>query len=119
VNASNTAIEYNRFVNVRAEAYWRLREWVKKGGKLCACHKEDWFILTKIKYKPDSKGRVRIMSKDEMRANGLDSPDVPDGLMLTFARVDHADMEARKKAREAKRKKHSFNRGLKVGMGGY
>src|SRR3990167_4973473 len=76
VNVGMVALEQSRFVNIRAEAYWRLREWLKKGGKLCACHRDEWSVqLTKIKYKPDSKGRLRVMSKDEMRGHGIDSPE--------------------------------------------
>jgi len=120
VNVGMTALEAARFVNIRAEAYWRFRDWLKRGGKLCACHREEWVSqLSKIKYKPDSKGRLRIQSKDEMRAMGIDSPDVADAGMLTFVRQEHGDMEQRRKVREAKRKKHSFNRGVKVSMGGY
>ena len=121
VNVGMPAMEQARFTNMRAEAYWRLREWIKKGGKLCACHRDEWVQqLTKIKYKPDSKGRLRIMSKDEMRMQGTDSPDVADAAMLTFVRKEHGDLEERRKKREAARnkKKHS-GRGLKVSMGGY
>lgn len=120
VNVGMPAKEQSRFANARAEAYWRFREWVKRGGKLCACHRDEWMQqLPKVKYKPDSKGRLRIQSKDEMRAQGVDSPDVADSGMLTFARQEHGDMETRRKKREAKRRKHSFNRGVKVSMGGY
>ena len=110
INVGKEAMEYTRFANIRAEAYWRFREWVKRGGKLCKCHAEDWITLTKIKYKPDSKGRIRIMSKDEMRTVGLESPDVPDGGMLTFARQEHGDLEERKKLRAKKKrlKKHAY-----------
>lgn len=117
VNVGLPALEDSRYANLRAEAYWRMREWIKKGGKLKP--HEDWMQLTKIRYKPDHRGRIRVMSKDEMRALGIDSPDVADALMLTFARREHADMERRKQARRAKRQKHSFNRGLKVSMGGF
>ena len=120
INVGMTALEQGRFINIRAEAYWRFREWIKKGGKLCACHRDEWLVqLPKIKYKPDSKGRLRVMSKDEMRMNGIDSPDVADAGMLTFVRAEHGDLEARRNKREAKRKKHSFGRGLKVTQGGY
>jgi len=120
VNVGMKALDQSRFVNIRAEAYWRFREWIKKGGKLCACHRSDWLSqLPKIKYKPDSKGRLRVMSKDEMRGHGLDSPDVADAGMLTFVRSEHGDIESRRKKKEAKRKKHDFGRGLKVSMGGY
>lgn len=120
VNVGMTSLEQSRFVNIRAEAYWRFREWLKKGGKLCVCHRDEWMAeLPKIKYKPDSKGRLRIMSKDEMRGHGIDSPDCADAAMLTFVRQEHGDLEQRRKKREAKRKKHSFGRGLSVTMGGY
>ena len=120
VNVGQPALEQSRFVNMRAESYWRFREWLKRGGKLCSCHRDEWVQqLSKIKYKPDSKGRLRIMSKDEMRTQGIDSPDVADAGMLTFVRQEHGDMEARRKKREARRRKHSFNRGVKVSMGGY
>lgn len=120
VNVGMVALEMSRFVNIRAEAYWRFREWVKKGGKLCSCHRDEWMAqLPKIKYKPDSKGRLRIMSKDEMRGNGIDSPDVADAGMLTFVRQEHGDLEQRRKKRDAKRRNVSGNRGLSVRMGGY
>jgi hypothetical protein len=120
INVGMVALESGRFVNIRAEAYWRMREWIKKGGKLCACHKDEWVAqLTKIKYKPDSKGRLRVMSKDEMRSMGIDSPDVADAGMLTFVRAEHGDLEERRKKRQARRKKHTGGRGLKVSMGGY
>lgn len=117
VNVGMVALEPSRFVNIRAEAYWRFREWIKRGGRLSV--DDEWYQLCKIKYKPDSKGRLRVMSKDEMRANGIDSPDVADAGMLTFTRKEHGDMEQRKKVRDARRKKHSFGRGLRVTMGGY
>lgn len=120
VNVGMVALEASRFVNIRAEAYWRLREWIKKGGKLCACHRDEWLLqLPKIKYKPDSKGRLRVMSKDEMRGQGVDSPDVADALMLTFVRAEHGDLEERRRKRKEKQKKRDGHRGLKVSMGGY
>ena len=117
VNVGQPALEVSRFVNIRAEAYWRMREWIKKGGKLCACHKEEWMSqLPRIKYKPDSKGRLRIMSKDEMRAMGIDSPDVADAGMLTFVRAEHVDIEQRRKKRADKKKKRQSGRGLSLTM---
>ena len=117
VNVGQQALEQSRFVNIRAEAYWRFREWLKKGGRLN--RDDDWYQLCKIKYKPDSKGRLRIMSKDEMRMQGIDSPDVADAGMLTFVRKEHGDLEERRKKRADRKRKHSFNRGVKVTMGGY
>ena len=117
VNVGQQALEQSRFVNIRAEAYWRFREWIKKGGRLN--RDDDWYQLCKIKYKPDSKGRLRIMSKDEMRMQGIDSPDVADAGMLTFVRKEHGDLEERRKKRADRKRKHSYGRGLSVTMGGY
>jgi len=67
--------------------YWRAREWILRGGKLEK--DDDWKQLTKIKYKiADSSGRIKIMSKEEMLKEGVDSPDVADAFALTFARSD-------------------------------
>lgn len=77
------AQDSEHFVNVRAEAYWRLMRWVKDGGALEK--DDDWYQLCNIKYKEDSSSRIKMMSKDEMRRQGIESPDVADALMLTFA----------------------------------
>ena len=87
VNAGEEPSEKTRFANKRAEMYWRAREWIIQGGKLEK--DEDWYQLTKIKYKTDSSGRLKIMSKDEMLRNGIDSPDFADAFALTFARPEN------------------------------
>ena len=87
VNAGSIPMEKTRFVNLRAEMYWRLREWVLRGGKLEK--DDDWYQLAQIKYKiADSSGKIKIMSKEEMLKEGIDSPDVADSLSLTFATQD-------------------------------
>lgn len=71
------------FYNLRAEMFWNVRKWIKQGGAL-EPHK-DWEQLTKIKYKEDAGKKIKIMSKEEMRRRGLESPDIADALALTFA----------------------------------
>ncbi len=76
-----------RFTNLRAEMYWRAREWILQGGKLEK--DDDWYQLSDIKYKvADSSGKLKIMSKEEMLREGIDSPDVADAFSMTFATVD-------------------------------
>lgn len=76
-----------RFVNLRAEMYWRLREWILKGGKLE--RDNDWYQLLKIKYQVvERSGKIIIQSKQEMLQEGIDSPDVADAFSLTFAKLD-------------------------------
>lgn len=93
VNVGVAALEKDSFVNLRAEAFWRLRQDIKT-KKLQLEKNEDWFQLAQIKYRTKlegKKGKIEIMGKDEMRANGVESPDVADGLMLTYVEPDPVD----------------------------
>lgn len=72
------------FLNKRAEYYWRLREWIRRGGTLNNSMK--WIEeLTKIPYRRNIRNQIQIMPKDEMRKRGIRSPNAADALMLTFA----------------------------------
>jgi hypothetical protein len=84
VNVGNTAVDHKRYTNLRAEAYFALKEWLRKGGRLS--YESEWYQLCGIMYKADEKGRYKIMSKELMRARGIDSPDQADALMLSFSR---------------------------------
>lgn len=87
VSGGAEPVEKSRYVNLRAEMYWRAREWILRGGKLL--RDDDWHELTEVKYKiADSSGKIKIMSKEEMLKEGIDSPDVADALSLTFATQD-------------------------------
>ncbi len=87
VGGSDNPSDKSKFLNLRAEIYWRLREWVLHGGKLEK--DDDFYQLAQIKYKvADSSGKIQIMSKQEMLKEGIDSPDVADALSTTFARAD-------------------------------
>jgi len=87
VNAGEEPTDKSKYVNKRAEMYWRLRGWILQGGKLET--NEDWLQLTQIKYKvADSSGKLKIMPKEEMLKEGIDSPDVADSLSMTFYSSD-------------------------------
>ena len=86
VSGGSSAESLKVFVNVRAEMYWRTRLWILGGGKLQ--RDVDWNQLLDVKYKVDSSGRVKIMSKEEMLKEGIDSPDVADALAMTFVKSD-------------------------------
>lgn len=89
VNGGDPADDTYRYENKRAEMFWRLREWILSGHKLEKNdYYKDWYELAKIKYKVNPRGRIVIMSKPEMLAHGIDSPDIADALSLTFAKVD-------------------------------
>ncbi len=91
VNMSSVALHKEKYVNIRAEAYLRMGAWLKKGGMLVK--DADWVELEVIKYKLKSSGKLVIISKEELRKNGITSPDVADALMLTFCRSDGDAMQ--------------------------
>lgn len=79
----------DKFTNLRAELYWKVRNWILGGGKLL--RDDDWYQLTKIKYRvklEGRKGKMQIIPKEEMLKEGIASPDVADALALTFRTPD-------------------------------
>ncbi len=76
------------FYNLRAECFWKLRDWILEGAAL-EPH-ADWKQLSLIRYRVSSDKKIQIMPKEEMRARGIigasESTDVPDALSMTFAK---------------------------------
>lgn len=74
------------FYNMRAECYWKMRDWILEGGAL-EPHK-DWMQLTKLRYRTTSDKKIQMMPKEEMRARSLieasESTDTPDAGSMTF-----------------------------------
>lgn len=55
------------FANYRAYMAWAAAEWLKKGGKLKK--NEEWKNLLAFKYRINSRGKIQIVSKEELRKN--------------------------------------------------
>lgn len=74
-----------RNANIRAGNYWRMAEWVKRGGalpKVAGLSDQ----LTKTHYTYTKKGELIMEPKDIVKANlGGVSPDEADALSLTFS----------------------------------
>lgn len=72
------------FVNKRAEMYDEVVEWLRAGGALPDDPKlrED---LMGVQTKPRPDGQILLMSKEDMKKDGLPSPDRADALALSFA----------------------------------
>lgn len=71
------------FLNLRAYAYWKTYLWLASGGRLVGDIK-DWEQLLTVRSRRNLQGMLQIMPKQEMRKEGLPSPDKADALMLTF-----------------------------------
>lgn len=86
VNFGGGADEPNRFLNKRAEMYYRLSKWIS--DKPVSIEDDQEFqneLLLTEKKKPDSLGRFIVISKDDIKAKLKVSPDKADALALTFA----------------------------------
>ncbi|MFW6196239.1 MAG: hypothetical protein ACOC5D_02780 [Thermoplasmatota archaeon] len=99
------------YVNKKAEIFWKLKKWIDQGGKLSKDKK--WEQLTNVHYSTD-RGQIRIIPKRTMRTMGIKSPDIADGLALTFydrdsyvtTDEDKKEEFFKKKMKEKKKKKY-------------
>ncbi len=88
INGAEVPIEREDARNRRAECYLNLRDALDPNGDIKLAIPSDDVLagqLTSIKYKLDSKGRVQLESKKEMKSRGLNSPDRADALAYTFS----------------------------------
>lgn len=74
-----------RYENIRAEMYFKLKEWLERGGALPEVPglREE---LHKVQYKFSKHGRLMLTPKEEIKEKLGRSPDTADALALTFAR---------------------------------
>jgi hypothetical protein len=101
VNLAEASANKERFINIRAEAYIRSQEWLKKGGTLN--NDSGWLELCNIRYKTRSNGKIQIISKEELRDRNIKSPDIADAFMLTFITPDENKFTNYNKINEQKR----------------
>lgn len=87
INAGKAANDPERFANARAEMFWGLRErFDPREGAIDIDPDDDDLHsqLASIKWKVDSRGRIQIESKEEMKKRGIGSPDRADTLAMAF-----------------------------------
>ena len=87
LNVGEKAENDEVYINKRAEIYWRMKEWMRKGGELNG-GETDWTQMLTIRYRRELSGKLKIMGKEEMRKEGIKSPDRVDALSLTFVEED-------------------------------
>ena len=77
----------DRFLNLRAELYWALRERLDpEHPDPLAIPKIDEYEteLSNILYETTTSGKIKIESKEDMKKRGMPSPNHADALMLTM-----------------------------------
>lgn len=84
VSFAGQALEPEKYLNRRAEIWWQMREWFDLDVCL-EMHPDIKNDLIGPEYGMRDNGKIYLESKDSMRERGLHSPDLGDGLALTFA----------------------------------
>jgi hypothetical protein len=83
VNVAERKASDERYYNLRAELYWRLREQFEHHTISIPNDEELIFELSEIKVE-DWEPQLKIKSKKKMKMEGLESPNKADALMLTY-----------------------------------
>jgi phage terminase large subunit len=82
-NAQSALRAEPKLANRRAECWWLMAEWLKRG-----CIPDDAELRAELpgpSYRFDKYGRIVLESKEDMKKRGLPSPNKADALALTFA----------------------------------
>lgn len=68
------------FHNLKAELYWKQRNWLLSGGRLM--ENPAWAEFDNIKYK-NKEGKIIMQPKEDLLKKGIKSPNVVDAAVLT------------------------------------
>ena len=84
INFGSAPLKAGQYANKRAEMWGEMQAWLQSGGALPASAelKAD---LCGVRYSFDAAGRMKLESKEELKARTGRSPDLADALALTFA----------------------------------
>lgn len=94
--------DFDSHLNLRAESWDLMKTWVSSHGVLPMDPK--WDELSRVRYTYKGKNQKALLTKEQMRAKGIKSPNAADALSMTFS------INAKKKS--AKKKKQRY-------IGGY
>lgn len=94
IDNGSSAHDKTMYANRRSELYWNLRKRFESGeislkpllynmseSELHSLQKQ----LTSLKFEYNSAGKIQVWTKEKMRREGIESPDMADALMLAFA----------------------------------
>ena len=96
VNAAEAALDRELYHNLRAEMWARVREWL--GDWPCQLPDDPELLnqLVSVGYHNDSKNRLLMEKKEDIKRDGRPSPDKADALTYTFARPVAANKDVGK-----------------------
>jgi hypothetical protein len=89
VNVAEAPPVGDRFVRLRDDLYWRMRDWFDRRDVRLPDGCDDLIgELTMPKYEFMSNGKIKVESKQDMKKRLSRSPDLSDALMMTFGISD-------------------------------
>jgi len=86
VSASEMPTNKELFHNLRSEMWAKLKDWLEDHPCTLPDNPELLNQMVSVGYKADSKGRLLMEPKDEIKKEGRPSPDLADALTYTFAK---------------------------------
>ena len=85
VNVGEASSQPDQFHLLKAQLYWALRDRFREGDIAGLPDDETITQLASLRYHQDTRNRVVIETKDQLRSRGVSSPDRAEALMLAFA----------------------------------
>lgn len=86
VSASESPTNKDLYHNLRSEMWARTKEWLEDQPAVLPDNQDLLSQLVSVGYKADSKGRLLMEAKDDVKKDGRPSPDLADALTYTFAK---------------------------------
>lgn len=84
VNSAVKATDEHRFYNKRSEMWGTFKEWLQDLPVSIPNDNELLSDISSVRYKFDSKGRLIIEKKEDMKKRGVRSCDIADAICMTF-----------------------------------
>lgn len=88
--AESPSVDNKRYLRLRDELWFKARDWFASRAVTMPNDEKLQGELVEPKYGHESTGKLKVESKDEMKARGVRSPNLADAFCLTFAGGDHS-----------------------------
>jgi hypothetical protein len=103
INVAESAANDEQYMRLRDELWWKARSWLEALDCNIPDDRKLIAELTSVHYEVLSSGKIKVESKDDLKARGLQSPDLADAFCLTFANGRDKWIENRKMDRYRQR----------------
>ena len=102
VVVSTKSSDPKTYFNLRSQLWGEMRSWLHNGASIPQNPKLKK-QLTAMTYSYNNKLQIQLANKKDLKKQGLESPDIPDSISLTFAPAAHGYNPANKRARKVRK----------------